>query len=179
MEYKQYADLHFLILSFLQFFIQNKTEKTGVQEHKVLENNQESNKCTSSRNNKTDSSRTRRSSIDLYEEAAAILGLTCSQTDSCRCIECQSDRTIVTTTIELAKYVNKKVVVVSEATDIAVLVVALTPSNLELYVLKPSRSMKQEELYSSKSLDHLDKCVAENTLFLHAITDCDTVSATY
>lgn len=74
---------------FLQFFIQNKAEKTGVQEHKVLENNQESNKCTSSRNSKTDSTRTRRSSIDLYEEAAAILGLTCSQTDSCRCIECQ------------------------------------------------------------------------------------------
>lgn len=27
--------------------------------------------------------------LDLYEEAAAILGLTCSQTDDCRCIECQ------------------------------------------------------------------------------------------
>lgn len=31
----------------------------------------------------------RRNSIDLYEEAAAILGLTCSQTDNCKCIECQ------------------------------------------------------------------------------------------
>ncbi|XP_066142663.1 uncharacterized protein [Euwallacea fornicatus] len=28
-------------------------------------------------------------SMDLYEEAAAILGLSCSQTDDCRCIECQ------------------------------------------------------------------------------------------
>ncbi|CAH1183022.1 unnamed protein product [Ceutorhynchus assimilis] len=27
--------------------------------------------------------------IDLYEEAAAILGLSCTQTDDCRCIECQ------------------------------------------------------------------------------------------
>ncbi|XP_050294710.1 uncharacterized protein LOC126734915 isoform X2 [Anthonomus grandis grandis] len=30
-----------------------------------------------------------KSSLDLYEEAAAILGLSCSQTDDCRCIECQ------------------------------------------------------------------------------------------
>ncbi|XP_030761063.1 uncharacterized protein LOC115886130 [Sitophilus oryzae] len=35
------------------------------------------------------SSDSRRSSIDLYEEAAAILGLSCAQTDDCRCIECQ------------------------------------------------------------------------------------------
>ncbi|KAH1007319.1 hypothetical protein HUJ04_004570 [Dendroctonus ponderosae] len=27
--------------------------------------------------------------MDLYEEAAAILGLTCSETDNCRCLECQ------------------------------------------------------------------------------------------
>ncbi|XP_022904173.1 uncharacterized protein [Onthophagus taurus] len=33
--------------------------------------------------------RSRRNSIDLYEEAASILGLTCSQTDNCKCIECQ------------------------------------------------------------------------------------------
>lgn len=31
----------------------------------------------------------RRRSLDLYNEAAAILGLTCSQTNDCRCIECQ------------------------------------------------------------------------------------------
>ncbi|KAL1512685.1 hypothetical protein ABEB36_002239 [Hypothenemus hampei] len=30
-----------------------------------------------------------KNSLVLYEEAAAILGLTCSQTDDCRCIECQ------------------------------------------------------------------------------------------
>lgn len=35
------------------------------------------------------SSSSRKSSLDLYEEAATILGLTCSQTDSCKCIECQ------------------------------------------------------------------------------------------
>nr|CAD7261822.1 unnamed protein product [Timema shepardi] len=31
----------------------------------------------------------RRSSAELYKEAAALLGLACSMTDSCRCIECQ------------------------------------------------------------------------------------------
>ncbi|CAH0550433.1 unnamed protein product [Brassicogethes aeneus] len=33
--------------------------------------------------------RSRRNSIDLYEEAATILGLTCAQTDDCKCLECQ------------------------------------------------------------------------------------------
>ncbi|XP_067004314.2 uncharacterized protein [Anabrus simplex] len=32
----------------------------------------------------------RKSSAELYREAAALLGLACSMTDSCRCIECQS-----------------------------------------------------------------------------------------
>ncbi|XP_069696102.1 uncharacterized protein [Periplaneta americana] len=32
----------------------------------------------------------RKSSTELYREAAALLGLTCSMSDSCRCIECQS-----------------------------------------------------------------------------------------
>ncbi|KAJ9592401.1 hypothetical protein L9F63_015921 [Diploptera punctata] len=32
----------------------------------------------------------RKSSTELYREAAALLGLSCSMSDSCRCIECQS-----------------------------------------------------------------------------------------
>ncbi|XP_034951877.1 uncharacterized protein [Chelonus insularis] len=35
--------------------------------------------------------RQRKSSAELYKEAVEILGLTCSLTDSCRCIECQSN----------------------------------------------------------------------------------------
>jgi hypothetical protein len=31
----------------------------------------------------------RKSSTELYREAAALLGLTCNMNDSCRCIECQ------------------------------------------------------------------------------------------
>lgn len=33
--------------------------------------------------------RRRKSSAELYKEAVEILGLTCSLTDSCRCIDCQ------------------------------------------------------------------------------------------
>lgn len=33
--------------------------------------------------------RRRKSSTELYKEAVDILGLTCSLTDSCRCIDCQ------------------------------------------------------------------------------------------
>ncbi|XP_076679467.1 uncharacterized protein LOC143374836 isoform X2 [Andrena cerasifolii] len=35
--------------------------------------------------------RQRKSSTELYKEAVEILGLTCSLTDSCRCIDCQSN----------------------------------------------------------------------------------------
>ncbi|KAJ8926145.1 hypothetical protein NQ314_021513, partial [Rhamnusium bicolor] len=89
-----------------------------------------------------------------------------------------ADRTIVTTALQIAENINKKVVVVTEDTDVLVLVAALTPSDSEVFVLKPARRNKAEELYSSKSLDHLPS-VLENILFLHAFTGCDTVSATF
>lgn len=79
--------LQFFII-FLQFFVQNKTKKSTTQTNNknLIEENS---KCASSTNITETSSRNRRDSLDLYEEAAAILGLTCSQTDSCKCIECQ------------------------------------------------------------------------------------------
>ena len=89
-----------------------------------------------------------------------------------------ADRTIVTTAIDIAKNTVKKVVIVAEDTDILVLTTALTPTNSEIFVLKPSRPNVPEKVYSSKSLDHLPT-VLENILLLHAITGCDTVSATF
>ena len=97
--------------------------------------------------------------------------------DSMQCVA-DADRTIVTKALEIAEDVNKKVVVVTEDTDVLVLVAALTPTNSEVFVLKPARPNKAEELYSSKSLCHLPS-VWENILFLHAFTGCDTVSATF
>ncbi|GJQ82764.1 hypothetical protein Trydic_g19772 [Trypoxylus dichotomus] len=73
----------------MKFFIHNKTKKTAPADNKP--NQQE----TNGKNGKSEtpaesqSKNTRRSSIDLYEEAASILGLTCAQTDNCKCIECQ------------------------------------------------------------------------------------------
>lgn len=46
------------------------------------------------------------------------------------------------------------------------------------FTMKPARQNEPDELYSSKSLEHLPS-VQENILLLHAITGCDTVSATF
>lgn len=57
-------------------------------------------------------------------------------------------------------------------------IAALTPTNSEIFFLKPARPNKAEEVYSSRSLDHIPS-VLENILFLHAFTGCNTVSATF
>ena len=95
-------------------------------------------------------------------------------------IKCPADanRTIVITKIE-PKDVNKKVFVITKGTEIPVLVIELTPSDLEVFIIKPSRLNKPEEIYSSRSFDYFPN-VFRNILLLHLITGCDTtVSATY
>lgn len=91
-------------------------------------------------------------------------------------VQCSTDtdETIVTTAIEIAKGSDKKVVIVAEDTDI----LALTPSNLEVFILEQSRPNVPENIYSLKSLDHLPN-VLDNILLLHALTGCYTVSATF
>ena len=84
--------------------------------------------------------------------------------NSVQCLA-DADRTIVTTAIELAKDISEKVVIVAEDTDILVLLAALTPSNVERFLLKPARPNKPEELYSSKSLSHMAS-VADNILLM-------------
>lgn len=88
--------LNFLIMDGrLQFFIQNKPRNPSIVEES---NNTANNSCqedskyaslASSSSTTVENCRSRRNSIDLYEEAASILGLTCSQTDDCKCLECQ------------------------------------------------------------------------------------------
>ncbi|KAJ8958606.1 hypothetical protein NQ318_016327 [Aromia moschata] len=76
----------------LGFFIQNKPRKSSLDQpgHKSTSSYQDDSKCPHSSSSGTlDSFRRRRSSIDLYEEAASILGLTCAETDDCKCLECQ------------------------------------------------------------------------------------------
>ncbi|KAJ3637144.1 hypothetical protein MTP99_000627 [Tenebrio molitor] len=71
-----------------QFFIQNKSANSSLQDGGHKSAAAVDNKCSTSASSPA-SEGCRRSSIDLYEEAASILGLTCSQTDDCKCIECQ------------------------------------------------------------------------------------------
>ncbi|KAL3282422.1 hypothetical protein HHI36_005607, partial [Cryptolaemus montrouzieri] len=56
-----------------------------------------------------------------------------------------ADRTILTTAVEIAEDRNKIVVVVSEDTDVLVLVTALTSSTFEIFFLKPAQPNKAEE----------------------------------
>ncbi|KAJ8925316.1 hypothetical protein NQ315_009146, partial [Exocentrus adspersus] len=80
----------------LEFFIQNKPRNPSLDQtgNKSSSSYQDDAKCphpgsSGSLDGCRTTCRTRRSSIDLYEEAASILGLTCTQTDDCKCLECQ------------------------------------------------------------------------------------------
>ncbi|XP_017776498.1 PREDICTED: uncharacterized protein LOC108562606 [Nicrophorus vespilloides] len=87
-EYKHRTKLKHKQNPALEFIMQNKSEKTASSSESKKAQEVNASKCSGSGVNQTERT-SRRNSIDLYEEAAAILGLTCSQTDDCRCIECQ------------------------------------------------------------------------------------------
>ncbi|KAL3286642.1 hypothetical protein HHI36_001141 [Cryptolaemus montrouzieri] len=76
-----------------ELFVQNKSTKDNSENDSRCGNDSDNEKCN--RNDeeagpsRTSISESRRNSLDLYREAAAILGLTCQQTDDCKCIECQ------------------------------------------------------------------------------------------
>ncbi|CAH1104500.1 unnamed protein product [Psylliodes chrysocephalus] len=89
-----------------------------------------------------------------------------------------ADRTIVTTALKESEDLTKKVVIVAEDTDVAVLLTALCPADREIFLRKPARANKPEAVYSSRSLSHMP-VVEDNILLLHAITGCNTVSGTY
>lgn len=81
-----------------QFFTHNTGTTKSITPNELNKPNQELASCPSTSqiiasdsnsSKKNVSSSSRRNSLDLYEEAATILGLTCSQTDSCQCLECQ------------------------------------------------------------------------------------------
>ena len=78
---------------------------------------------------------------------------------------------IVTTAIDQQK---NNVVVVSEDTDVLVLLTALTNSEREIYYLKPSKGKIEQKVYSSRSFK-LIHC-KEHILFVHVLTGCDTTS---
>lgn len=96
-------------------------------------------------------------------------------------VQCEgdADRTIVIKAIEIADdNPSDPVIMVAEDTDIAVLMAALTPNHLKIFMLKPPRGKVPQKVFSSRSLDELAEDVKDNILFLHAASGCDTVSAT-
>lgn len=96
-------------------------------------------------------------------------------------IQCQgdADRTIVKEAIKIATAnPTNTVIIVAEDTDVAILMTALTPYNLEIFMFKPQKGKVDQKTFSSRSLDHLDRFTRDNIFFIHAASGCDTVSAT-
>ncbi|XP_044746019.1 uncharacterized protein LOC123307682 [Coccinella septempunctata] len=92
-KYKPRPKLKQKLYPTLEFFVQNKSTsdsqnkdpkcRTESGSEKISKSNEEAGPSASS------PSESRRNSLDLYREAASILGLTCQQTDDCECLECQ------------------------------------------------------------------------------------------
>lgn len=103
--------LLFYVEDFFQFFIHNKTKSTPSLTDDDSKGSLNLSKCSAtaiephlqiatatptagvsaaSSNQRTSAiTSSRKNSMDLYEEAATILGLTCAETDDCKCLECQ------------------------------------------------------------------------------------------
>ncbi|GBP85752.1 hypothetical protein EVAR_97248_1 [Eumeta japonica] len=88
-----------------------------------------------------------------------------------------ADTYIIQTAIELAeKNPDKKVVVIGTDVDLAALLIALTPENLNITMWKPRASTKQPDMiYETLNNQSLKNII----LFAHAFTGCDTTSAIF
>lgn len=93
----------------------------------------------------------------------------------CKLTQEDADRLIVVISISLASQ-HGRVTVVGEDIGLLVIMVGLcTPSNV--YFLKPGKGNVHSTLYHPPSI--IDKSIADNILFLHAMSGCDTTSAMY
>lgn len=71
------------------------------------------------------------------------------------------------------------VILVGEDVDHLVLMIALTPSDRNLIFLKPGRGRMLARQYSSSDLQTSLGSLKDYILFLHAASDCDTVSSCF
>lgn len=72
----------------------------------------------------------------------------------------------------------KNCVIIGEDIDLLVILIALSPSDKEIFFLKPGRNKVLPKMYSSRSLDKKPVLKA-NTLLLHAFSGCDTTSSIF
>lgn len=89
-----------------------------------------------------------------------------------------ADVDIVKTAINRSQ--NSSVAVIGEDVDLAVLLVAKTPTDRDILLVKPGRGKVKTIVYSSQQLQQELK-MKDNAhlLFLHAFTGCDSTSAAY
>lgn len=76
------------------------------------------------------------------------------------------------------KILNKISVIIAEDIDVLVLLTALTPEHMKIYMMKPERGATAAALYSSHSMNDLPYC-KKYILFIHAVSGCDTTSCFY
>ncbi|KAK3928365.1 Protein lin-54-like protein [Frankliniella fusca] len=88
-----------------------------------------------------------------------------------------ADRDVVVTALEEAEW-GCNAVIVGEDTDLAVLMVALTPPGQQLHMMTSSW-FKGTKVRHSIPLQAALKGTAEHLLYLHATTGCDTTSYPY
>lgn len=88
-----------------------------------------------------------------------------------------ADTLIICTAIEMSSEYDS-VIVVGEDIDLLVLLTALATSHPNIYFRKPGIGKITEKLYSTHSFKH-GEASAENILFLHAFSGCDTTSVIF
>lgn len=89
-----------------------------------------------------------------------------------------ADRLIVTTAICYSEQ-QDETVIIGQDTDLAVLLTALSPPQVDIKFLIPGIKGKPAKLYSSKKCQESLGAMKDFILFLHAATGCDTTSAIF
>ncbi|KAF2902120.1 hypothetical protein ILUMI_04069 [Ignelater luminosus] len=74
-------------------------------------------------------------------------------------------------------YHNPSVIIVGEDVDVMVLMVALTPKDKNIYLLKPGKGKNNNVIYSSATEQKRYSSIKNHLLFLHAASGCDTTSS--
>ncbi|GBN65187.1 hypothetical protein AVEN_8422-1 [Araneus ventricosus] len=104
------------------------------------------------------------------------------------CVKFQNEGFVVKPSEEYADYliiesaleIEKKsqcVVVVGEDIDLLIIIAASTNSE-NIFFLKPGRGKAEDALYCAATLNIAPQ-IRDNILFLHAFSDCDTISALF
>ncbi|GBP26029.1 hypothetical protein EVAR_20043_1 [Eumeta japonica] len=109
--------------------------------------------------------------IILLKTVFSEMGFTVDQAES------DADALIVRTALAASPLFNT-VTIVAEDIDILILLTVLGRKQANVFFFKPSKGRTAEQLYSASGFMYGD-VIANNLLFLHAFSGCDTTSAPY